>query len=100
MFQSEVPARKILQKETKKAAKIPERRKRTRPEAVLIKPVEGMSYATILRDLKKRVHPDELGVIVQRIRETRSKDFMVELKCSKEGRGRLVTAFKEVIGAS
>ena len=41
-----------------------------------------MSYASILRELKKRVNPDELGVTVQGIRETRSKDFLVELKYS------------------
>ena len=42
----------------------------------------------------------KLGVTVQGIRETRYKDLLVELKCSKEGRGWLDTALKEVIGAS
>ena len=59
-----------------------------------------MSYAAILKDLKKHVKPDELGVTVHGIRETRSKDLLVELKCSKGGRGRLDTALKEVIDAS
>ena len=59
-----------------------------------------MSYAVILRDLKKRVKPDEMGVTVQGIRETRSKDLQMKLKCSKEGRGWLDTAFREAIGAS
>ena len=58
-----------------------------------------MSYASILRELKKRVNPDELGVTVQGIRETCSKDLLVEMKCSTKSRGRLDTAFKEVIGA-
>ena len=49
---------------------------------------------------KKKPKPDELGVTVHGIRETRSKDLLVELKCSKEGRARLDTALKEVIGAS
>ena len=49
---------------------------------VLIKSAEEMSYATILRKLKKRVNPDELGATVQGIRETRSKDLIVKLKCS------------------
>ena len=65
-----------------------------------MKPTEGVSYAAILKDLKKHVKPDELGVTVHGIRETRSKDLLVELKCSKEGRRRLDTALKEVIGAS
>ena len=59
-----------------------------------------MSYAATLRDLKKRVKPDEMGVTVQGIRETRPKDLLVELKCSKEGKGWLDTAFKEAIGVS
>ena len=59
-----------------------------------------MSYAAILKDLKKRVKPKKLGITVQGFRETRSKDLLVELKCSKEDRGRLDIAFKEVTGAS
>ena len=66
---------------------------------MLIKPAEGMSYASILRELKKRVNPDELGATVQGIREKRSKDLLVELKCSTKSRGRLDTAFKEAVGA-
>ena len=94
-------ARKMLRKKKPKPeAKKPDWPRRTRPEAVLIKPTEGVSYAAILKDLKKHVEPDELGVTVHGIRETRSKDLLVELKCSKEGRGRLDTALKEVIGAS
>ena len=96
-----VPARKSLRKKKPK----PEPKKldwprRAHPEAVLIKPTEGVSYAAISKDLKKHVKSDELGVTVHGIRETRSKDLLVELKCSKEGRGRLDTALKEVIGAS
>ena len=32
--------------------------------------------------------------------ETRSKDLLVELKCSKEARARLDSAFKKTFGAS
>ena len=56
-----------------------------------------MSYASILRDLKRCVNPDELGVTIQVIRETRSKDLLVELKCPKDGRRQPNSAFpKEV----
>ena len=96
-----VSARKSLRKKKPKPdAKKPDWPKRARPEAVLIKPTEGVSYAAILKDLKKHVKPDELGFTVHGIRERRSKDLLVELKCSKEGRRRLDTALKEVIGAS
>ena len=40
------------------------------PEAVPINPAERVSYATILKELKKRVKPEELRVTIQRIRET------------------------------
>ena len=55
--------------------------------------------AAILRDLEERVNSDELGATVQGIRETRSKDLLVELKCSTKSRGRLDTAFKEAVVA-
>ena len=84
----------------KKDAKALEKPGRPGSEAMLIKPAEGISYASILRDLERRVNPDELGVTVQGIREKRSKDLLVELKCPKEGRWRLDSAFQEAIGIS
>ena len=99
----EVPNRKDLRKkkkQEKKLSRMQEKSRRLRTESVLIKPAEGMSYASILRGLKKRVNPDELGATVQGIRETRSKDLIVEQKCSKKDRERLDTAFKEAFGAS
>ena len=62
----EIPTRKNLQEQTPK----PEAKKRkwtrcSRPEAVLIKPAEGVSYSVILKDLKNRVKPNDLSVTVQ-----------------------------------
>ena len=57
------------------------------PEVVLVKPAERVSYAAILKDLRKHFKPDILGVSVHGIRETCSKDLLVEIKCSKKGRG-------------
>ena len=97
----EVLTRKNLWKqkpipETKK----PEWPRRPCPEAVLIKLAKKVSYVAILKDVKKRVKPEELGNIVQGIRETRSKDLLMDLKCSKEDRGWLDSVFKEVNNAS
>ena len=94
-----VPKKDIQKRKGKKPFKTPEKPRRARPEAVLIKPAEGMRYASILRELKKRVNPDELGATVQGMRETRSKDLLVELTCSTKSRGRLDTAFKEAVRA-
>ena len=97
----EVSSRKNLQKKKrKKPARTPEKSRRARPEVVLVKPAEGMSYTSILHELKKRVNPDELGATVQGIRETRSKDLLVELTCSKKDRGRLDIAFKDPVGCA
>ena len=52
------------------------------------------------RDVKKRVKFDKLGVTARSIRESHSKDLLVELRCSKKDRGWLATALKEVIGAN
>ena len=84
----EVPARKNLRKKNPKPeAKKPDWPRRGRPDEVQIKPVEGVSYAAIVKNLKKHVKPDELGVTVHGIRKTRSKDLLVELKCSKKALG-------------
>ena len=60
----EVPNKGLRKKKVKKPTRIPERPRRPRPEAVLIKPAEGMSYASILRELKKLDNPDELGATI------------------------------------
>ena len=83
-----VPRKKDLRKKKeKKPSKMPEKPGRARSEAVLIKPAGEMSYTTILHGLKKCVNPDELGATVQGIKETRSKDLLLELKCSTKAEG-------------
>ena len=47
---------------------------------------------------QEEVKPEILGFTVQGIRETRSQDLLVELRCSSEGRGQLDAAFKEAVG--
>ena len=63
-----------------------------------IKAAEEVSYASILKDLKERVKPEKQGVTVQGVRETRSGDLLVELKCSADEKGRLNSSFCEVFG--
>ena len=58
-----------------------------------------MSYAAILRNLKIRVSPEELGAKIGGIRETRAKDLLVELKCNVKDRVGLNSTFHEAIGA-
>ena len=84
-----VPLRKDLRKKKlKPTSKKPEQPKRARSEAVIIKPLEGVSYVAILKNQKSRVNPEELGVKIEGIRETRTKDLLVEVKCAAEDRGK------------
>ena len=72
--------KELWKKEPKPGARKPERSRRARPEVVLVKHAEGVSYAIILRSLKSRVNPEELGVTVQGIRETRSRGYLVAIR--------------------
>ena len=67
-------------KKSKPAPNEPERPKRARSKAFIIKPAEGVSYAAILKNLKSRVNP--------------------EVKCAAENRGRLHSVFRGVVGKS
>ena len=60
----------------KTEAKKPERSRRIRPEAMIIKPAMGVSYAAILKNLKSRVSPKKLGATIGRIRETHLNDLL------------------------
>ena len=84
----EVPTRRDLRKKkkSKPAPKKPERQKRARSEAVIIKPAEGVSYAAILKNLKNCVNPEELGVRIGDIHKTRTKYLVVEVKYVSENR--------------
>ena len=60
----QVPIKKDLRKnKEKKPSRRPEKSRCARPETVLIKPAEGMSYATILRELKKHVNPERTEAV-------------------------------------
>ena len=71
-----------------------------RPKAVIITPEEGVRYPEILKNLKSRVNPEELGVKIGGIRDTRTEDLLFEVKCAAEDRGRLYSAFSGIVGES
>ena len=58
---------------------------------------QRINYAAILKNIKVHVNPEELGVTVGGIRENRSKDLLVEVKCGTRNRGRLDSAFHNVV---
>lgn len=71
--------------------------RRARPEPVLIKPVEGSSYAQVLYDLESEVQQDTSNVKMRDVRRTRNKDVLIEVGSDAGSRCRLTCAIKEVI---
>lgn len=72
--------------------------RRARPEAVLVKPAQGQSYAQVLKDLKSKIEPGTLGVKVKGIRKTRNGDVLIEVQGETEGRNKLSSAIRGVVG--
>ncbi|XP_033225976.1 uncharacterized protein LOC117178661 [Belonocnema kinseyi] len=69
------------QADTAEAGKRDSRRKkrrRTRPEAVIIQPVVGRSYAEVVTDIKKSVNPEDMGVEIKAIRKTLQGGVLLE----------------------
>ncbi|XP_046684980.1 uncharacterized protein LOC124370722 [Homalodisca vitripennis] len=56
-----------------------EERRNTRPDAVLIRPTTGKSYADLLKDIRSKIKPEDLGAEVRAIRPTRTGGLLVEL---------------------
>ena len=81
------PGRNSGRKKPNPEAKKPDLSRRACPEAGLIKLAEEVSYAAILKNLKKHVKPDELGVTVHGIRETCSKDLLGKWNVPKKAEG-------------
>lgn len=74
------------------------RKERPRPEAILISLIEGKKYADVLRDIKANVKPDDMGIKVSSIRETRKGGILVELSAKPEDKSRFSSALKAAVG--
>lgn len=76
------------------------RKKKARPEAVVIKPREGQMYADVLRLVKTKVSPEEHNVTIEGVRQTRSGCLLVEITANDEGKcsfkDKIADAVKEV----
>ncbi|XP_033231714.1 uncharacterized protein LOC117182718 [Belonocnema kinseyi] len=78
------------------------RRKRRKipREAIAINPAAGKKYADVLKEVQANVKPDDHGVSVKSIRQTRTGDVLIELKAKKEDRERFGTALSGALGDS
>lgn len=74
------------------------KRRRIRPEALLIEPAHGRSYAEILREVKKGVEPEDFGVKVKGSRPTKTGGILLEVRAKAEDRANFASAIGEVLG--
>ena len=87
--QKEQPQQQQRKQKTKKKEK-----KGTKPDAIVLKPADGKSYADILSTIRKAVKPEESGVEIRSIRQTRAGQVLLELK---EGNSVTRTAFSDAL---
>lgn len=66
-------------KKSPKARKKKETTTRKRPQAVLVKPTEGSSYADVLKNLKEKIKPEESEVTIRSVRKTKAGNVLLEL---------------------
>ena len=53
---------------------------RERPEAVLVRPTDGSSYADVLRSLRSKIKPGEAEVAIRSMRKTKTGALLLELE--------------------
>ena len=55
-------------------------RKKTKPNAILIKPSQGLTYADVIVTVRNSVDPEESSVVVWSVRRTRAGEVLLELQ--------------------
>lgn len=58
---------------------------RQRPDAILVKPLSGKTYADVLGEIRRNAKPEEKGTIIKALRKTKTGDLLVELGQSDPG---------------
>lgn len=66
-------------REKKKKVKKKKKQQKPRPDALLIKPAEGKTYAEVLKEIREKIKPEDTETEVNRIRQTRAGDILIEL---------------------
>lgn len=82
----------------RKAKKRSGKRRRLRPEALIIKPAQGTSYADVLEEIRSKVRPQESETEVQSIRRTRTGDVLLELGPNSKNTDGFCGALKDALG--
>lgn len=72
---------------------------RAKPDAIILRPAAGQSYADVLGSVRRAVKPETCGVDVKSIRRTRAGDVLVELrKTAAEARSSFSEALRAAAG--
>lgn len=80
-------------------SKYHQRSKRTEKETMIVK-AEGRSYADLLREVKLKVNPGEIGVVVREMRKTKKGDMLLTLDRGEGTHKLKAEILNEVQGAS
>lgn len=72
------------------------RKQRTKPDAVIIRPAEGRSYAEVLKDLRSKIKTDD-SIKMKSVRKTRNGAILLELERGEKVRPEFVQKLKESI---
>ncbi|XP_046661608.1 uncharacterized protein LOC124354883 [Homalodisca vitripennis] len=73
------------------------RLKKPRPEAILIKPLGGRSFADVLGQIKTQAKPEETETTIKSIRRTQNGDVLLELGKSRDKDG-FAASLKTALG--
>lgn len=103
-------AKERQEKRREEAAKAPatqapkpksiQRRPKTRPDAVLIKPADGKSYADVLGAIRTSIKPGDNGAEVRCVRKTRSGEVLVELGPGTKDKSKFGEVLRTTLGAN
>ena len=72
--------------------------RRKRPEAVLIKPADGKSYAEVLGKIRQKIKPEETEAEIRSIRRTRTGDVLLEMSNNSKCTKAFSDALKDALG--
>ncbi len=71
---------------------------RSKPEALLIKPGEGHSYAQVLKTITGKVNPESTNTQIKSVRRTRMGDVLLEFGPGSEKKNEFCEALKGALG--
>uniref|UniRef100_A0A6M2DQ35 Putative myosin-2 heavy chain-like protein panstrongylus lignarius n=1 Tax=Xenopsylla cheopis TaxID=163159 RepID=A0A6M2DQ35_XENCH len=74
------------------------KRRKARTQAILIKPSSGRTYADILKDIKGKVKPEEIGIDVKSIRQTKEGGVLLEINKMSGGNSAFAEAIRTAVG--